>query len=419
MRSGIFSTILSLLVAAIATSQQSPEAPETLIDLSVPYRALTEGPGAHWFGYYDKHQFDPTGRYVLGMQVDFQGRTPTPDDVVRLGMIDLQDGDKWIDLGESLAWSWQQGCMLQWLPGSDREIIYNDREGDQYVSIIKDVFTGESRTIPHPVYTVSADGKTGMSVPFARIDETRPGYGYKGVVDPYANDPHPANDGIRRVNLETGEAELVITFDQIAAIPAPKDPLGKHWFNHLLFSPSGDRFIFLHRAFWEEGGKGWSTRMFTAAPDGSDIYCLADQGMTSHFIWKNPAQILAWSREPDVPDHFFLYTDQTERPEMIGDGILLKDGHCTYSPDGEWILTDLYPNKDRMMFLMLFRPSDSKLVTLGQFFHPKEHSGEFRCDLHPRWDREGKFITVDSICTGYRQIYLLDVSSITGGESKN
>jgi hypothetical protein len=68
-----------------------------------------------------------------------------------------------------------------------------------------------------------------------------------------------------------------------------------------------------------------------------------------------------------------------------------------------------------MMTLLLFRPSDSTLVKVGEFFHPKEHSGEFRCDLHPRWDRVGKYITLDSICTGYRQIYLIDVSSIVGG----
>jgi len=33
-------------------------------------RAITRGPKYHWFGYYDKLQFDPTGRCVLGMEVD-------------------------------------------------------------------------------------------------------------------------------------------------------------------------------------------------------------------------------------------------------------------------------------------------------------------------------------------------------------
>ena len=32
-------------------------------------RALTAGPQFHWFGYYDKLQFGPSDRYVLGMAV--------------------------------------------------------------------------------------------------------------------------------------------------------------------------------------------------------------------------------------------------------------------------------------------------------------------------------------------------------------
>ena len=49
------------------------------------------------------------------------------------------DGDRWIELGESRAWSWQQGCMLQWLPGSKTEVIWNDREGGRFVCHILDV----------------------------------------------------------------------------------------------------------------------------------------------------------------------------------------------------------------------------------------------------------------------------------------
>jgi hypothetical protein len=83
-----------------------------------PIRALTHGPKFHWFGYYDKLEFDPSSRYVLGMEAGFQHRTPEAEEEIRLGMIDLESDDKWTDLGSSRAWCWQQGCMLQWLPGS-------------------------------------------------------------------------------------------------------------------------------------------------------------------------------------------------------------------------------------------------------------------------------------------------------------
>ena len=33
----------------------------------VPVQRITRGPKHHWFGYYDKFQFDPSDRYVLGL----------------------------------------------------------------------------------------------------------------------------------------------------------------------------------------------------------------------------------------------------------------------------------------------------------------------------------------------------------------
>src|SRR5215510_14516836 len=83
-----------------------------------PVRAITRGPAFHWFGYYDKLQFDPTNRLALGVEGAFEHRLPDPADKIKIGMVDLTDNDRWIELGESSAWSWHQTCMLQWLPGS-------------------------------------------------------------------------------------------------------------------------------------------------------------------------------------------------------------------------------------------------------------------------------------------------------------
>ena len=108
------------LATALAASRSSPLGAATAA-ATIPIRTITHGPRHHWFGYYDKLQFDPSGRYVLGMEVDFEHRSPTADDAIKIGMVDLEDGDRWIELGESKAWCWQQGCMLQWLPGSKTE----------------------------------------------------------------------------------------------------------------------------------------------------------------------------------------------------------------------------------------------------------------------------------------------------------
>ena len=68
---------------------------KNLQDKLYPVRAITRGPKSHWFGYYDKDQVDPSGRYVLGMEVDIPMRSPTEKDVIRIGMVDLKDNDRW------------------------------------------------------------------------------------------------------------------------------------------------------------------------------------------------------------------------------------------------------------------------------------------------------------------------------------
>ena len=65
---------------------------------------------------------------MLSNQVSFEHRIPNGEDRIKVGMIDLEDNDRWIELGSSRAWGWQQGCMLQWRPGSKSEVIWNDRE---------------------------------------------------------------------------------------------------------------------------------------------------------------------------------------------------------------------------------------------------------------------------------------------------
>ena len=189
--------ILTLGIAGAAICANDSE----LVDAAgtvchVPMRAVTAGPKAHWFGYYDKQQFDATGRYMLGMEVGFQGRTPEPGDVIHLGYIDLEQHDRWTPFAESRAWNWQQGCMLQWLPGSKAEVIYNEREGDRYVAVVQDGFTGQKRKLPKPIYAVTPDGRYAIGTNFSRITETRPGYGYAGVPDPYVEYMHPAEDGL-------------------------------------------------------------------------------------------------------------------------------------------------------------------------------------------------------------------------------
>ncbi len=395
-----------------ATALAEAEAREDL----PPVRTITRGPKFHWFGYYDKLQFDPTGRYVLGMEVDFEHRSPRPEDVIRIGMVDTAEGDRWIELGTSRAWCWQQGCMLQWRPGSAREILWNDRREGRFVCHLLDVKTKKKRTIPHPVYTVSPCGRWGIAPDFRRVNEMRPGYGYGGFADPNGDVLAPADSGIFRVELETGRSELVVSLAEIARIPFPGGDISgaKHYFNHLLVSPDGRRFEFLHR--W--GFPDWrgATRMLTAASDGSDVRVVDDSGKTSHFIWRDPRHILAWTWHKSHGAGFYLFEDKSGgKVEIVGEGIMTRNGHCSYLPGGKWILNDTYPDKNRNQNLYLYEVAGGRVVPLGHFHSPPRYRGEWRCDTHPRYRGDGRQVCIDSPHTGQgRQLHLIDVSRIVG-----
>lgn len=405
-----------VLLGVRSAGAQLPETGEKL-KCVVPIRAITRGK-AHWFGYYDKEAFDPTDRYVLAAEVDFEDRSPTPADGIRLGMVDTEKGDTWIPLGESTAWGWQQGCMLQWVPGTSSTVIYNTRENGRHIAVIKDVFTGEERKLPRAIYTLSPDGKTGLSLNFARLQDCRPGYGYQGGTDAGADELAPEGDGVWSMDLATGAAKLLFSYGDIAAIPQENSPQGKHWFNHLLYNTDGTRFIFLHRAHVQAGvKKPWTTRMFTASASGGDLHVVADHGMVSHFYWRDPSHILAWSTEPDTGDRYHLYTDQSDEVGVVGADVFSRDGHCTYSPDRKWILTDTYPDKNNMHKLMLYNIAKGELIELAQIYRPKPGDDEWRCDLHPRWSRDGNKITIDAMyLEGKRQVHLLDLSQFTAAK---
>jgi len=405
---------LTTSLAGLAACAQ-PESGEQAA--KAPLRVITKGPKHHWFSYYDKLQFDPANRRVLCMEVDFEHRTPTVEDAIRVGMVDLEDNDRWIDLDQSNAWGWQQGCMLQWLPGSQSEIIWNDREDGEYVSRILDVESGKKRTAPHPVYSVSPDGKTAVTPDFRRIQDVRPGYGYVGAPDPFADDLAPQDSGIFRVDLETGESKLILSLAEMSEtgeIPNPK-PGMKHYFNHLLFSPDGKRFIALHRWRYPEGNR--LTRMITANVDGSDVRIVDGNGLTSHFIWRDPAHILAWSDQPSHGRAFYLFEDGTGKVEAIGPGVMQQDGHCSYLPghNNEWILNDTYPDGERLQKPYLYHVPSGRKVELAAILSPKEYTGEWRCDTHPRHSRDGRLVCFDSPHGGEgRQLHLVDVSGIVG-----
>ncbi|MGV3588828.1 MAG: hypothetical protein ACO1OF_17615 [Adhaeribacter sp.] len=397
-------------------------------DAFPPVQAITQGPEFHWFGYYDKYQTDPSGSYVLGMQVAFEGRTPEAQDTIKIGIIDLQNRNKWRELGESKAWGWQQGCMLQWIPGSPNEVIWNDREDDKFVSHILNVKTGKRRTLPKAVYALSPNGKFAVGTEFSRIQNLRPGYGYAGIPDPYEQQKAPREIGLYRLYLKTGKNRLLISLADMAALPHEGKAIedNYHWFNHLLISPDSKRLVFLHRWRAKKDNRqrmaccDFLTRMFTVGVNGKKLYLLDPAGYTSHFIWRDPKHVCAWMQPKGQPAAFYLLKDKTDDLQLVDKVAMPYNGHNTYVPNtnNEWILNDTYPyhNAERLQELYLYHVPTRRKVMLGRFHEPLQYTGEWRCDLHPRCDHAGTKVFFDSTHGGNgRQMYMIDIKQIIKG----
>jgi hypothetical protein len=162
------------------------------------------------------------------------------------------------------------------------------------------------------------------------------------------------------------------------------------------------------------------TRMLTAARDGTDIRTVDDHGWMSHFIWRDPAHILGWARQPEAGSAFFLFPDGPGTVVPVGKGIMTRNGHCTYLPGNAWILNDTYPTgKRREQHVYLYHVPTKKRVPLGRFHLPPVYRGEWRCDTHPRFSRDGTKVCIDSPHAGQgRQLYLIDISKIVKGTTK-
>lgn len=382
-----------------------------------PLRPLTPGPRHHFFGYYDKSPWNASGNAMLGHEATFNDRAPTADDTVGIGLIDPAGPANYERVADSRAWNWQQGAMLQWHPTDPQHLFaYNDRRDGRFVGVLHDVRRGECGVVERPIYAILPDGTTAFSVDFARLATHRPGYGYAGGRDPHAGDPSPATDGVWRVDLTTGATDCIVSLAELAARDRKRSMDGAwHYVNHVQPSRGGQRIAFFH--VWHRDQKSWEVRLYSCRPDGSELRCLLDTGFVSHYDWRDDDTILVWANRAGAPARFLRlsHISDTERPEheIFAGDVLREDGHCTFSPDGRWVLNDTYPDVHQKRTLMLVRFADGERFDVARLLSPKARWwGEIRCDLHPRWSRDGERVCVDSVHTGTRQMYMVDVADI-------
>ena len=411
--------------------------------------------GNYFFGYYDKSPLDINNQKLLACRSRFFDRAPTSDDTLEIGYFNWQRSDEFHKIVETKAWNWQQGCMLQWLCSEyQQKIIYNDRVDGQFVTVILDIVTKEKNILPMAYYTASSKGDFVLCIDNERHAWYRGAYSYKGVENKDKKKAYIEADGIWKIDISTKHVEQIITLKQLVEnqyLSNMKSAI--HYVEHLMIAPNNKRFVFMHR--WKTEDGGIYSRLYTVNIDGSDLYLLNDSGRMSHYCWKNSKEVVGWGGlsnpvnslrkyknivkffiKPLIPlykklaggnsvdgnsklsamisgDSYIVFTDKTNKKERLASKILLKDGHPSFSKvDNNLMITDTYPNPndDFKEELILFDIDKKEIVSRLKLNHLEEFSSSaVRCDLHPKWSHDGKYICVDTLDKGYRSIYVYEV----------
>ena len=367
----------------------------------------------YFFGYYDKSPWDAGEQHVLCLRAKDMRKSACPDETADILLIDAGDNRRYQKIAQTSAWNVQQGCMLQWLgPDFKSRIIYNDYRNGRLCSVIRNIQTSQEQVIDFPVYAVSRDGKTALSLDFARLHRLRPGYGYLDRNQADVLKPLPEGAAIWKISLETGEIKEILKYSDFAGFQPRREMSGEgviHKVNHIMIRPDGKRFLVLYR--WRNGHRKY-TRLITASMDGSDMYLLLDDDMVSHCCWKNNTSILAYANTKKQGAGYYLIKDKTDRYMRCWPG-LQRDGHPGYAPDGRMAVTDSYPDRKRISTVMLVpgkQEHEKHAECIAKVFAPFAYDNETRCDLHPRWSPSGNKICFDSAHEGKRGLYCVSVN---------
>ena len=400
---------------------------------------------SEWFGYYNYDPLNGNQDKMLCNRATFDGIAPEKGLKIELGYYDIPDG-KWHHIGDSDSWNWQQGAMLQWLPGKDNEdrVIYNCSDDNHLISRIYNISTKEIIVINWPIYGITPDWKKSISLDLERSRWCR-AYHYKSIDNFEKEGRVIEDDGIFEINLENNTCRRIISINEIIGIDyQPSFDKCKHWVEHIMISPQGTRFCFLHRFSPVDNVFRYTTRLMIADIDGSNLELVKgwEDVQHSHFGWQGEDKFVAYAYKKPFFQSSGSFKNLLRRFPFSLIGLVKKtymastvrmpfplnsylsglhkyyqfykfsngevfplekreirdfyiDGHPSFTSDGRYMITDTYPDKSQYQSLMVYDTITKKNLVLGRFF-AYYHGNPASCDLHPKLSRNNKFVVVDT-----------------------
>lgn len=353
--------------------------------------------GETFFGYYDKSPLNSNGINLLFHEsIHDTSKNIRLNSSIKIGIFNLISKQiKYIGLTK--AFNWQQGSRLQWLDSNF--LIYNDFNGTDYISRVFDVtHFKEVKTFNRPVQD-AFKREFFLSINYYTLTKYKPDYGYfsHSVSDAFCHNDY-RNEGIWHVDFYSGEDNLILSIDRLLNINFDISfNNSHHYVNHVMISPNGDKFIFLHRYIHSNVKYD---RLFVSNIDGSILNIIPSGDLVSHYSWIDNENIIVFMKDVNnILGYFKINIKNLTQIRIEGDNLLTVDGHP--SMYNHLIYTDTYPSKQGFQNLGCFE-LNGKYNLIGQFYHPIKFFGVTRCDLHPRITND--YIFVDTVFSGKRRL---------------
>ena len=386
-------------------------------------RQITSGPRHHFFGYIGHVGTIPwnaNGRLIVALRTSFQDHMPGPDEAADIVLLDTQSAYAVRKIDETRGWNPQQGTMLYWNPqAAETQFFFNDRDRKtgRIFTVLFDVErparVREYRFDDSPIANsgVSQRGGSFLAINYARLARLRPVTGYAEAPDWTAGVAHPADDGIFRVDVASGEKTLLVSYAKLRAALSPTHPFVKDtplFINHTLWNRDGTRIFFFARGGWRQDlqpGEKRINQPFLVNPDGTDLVPLKDH-IGGHPEWGlGPHMIGALGEDQVVYD-----TVHQRVASILGSQEIFPrpGGDIALSPDACWLVNG-YREGGSNRYVLL-RLADGLLLRTPVFDQHGWTRGDLRNDPAPLWNREGTQVLFPSISDDEgktRQLFLI------------
>lgn len=377
----------------------------------VSVSVLTRPDSSVFFGYHDKIPFSADGTKILANSVRKSPAVLENEcSKMELGYFEKGEGvfkSSFRKFAETTTWSWQQGCMLQWNPlRPDGQVYFNTVINNEHGAVLFDIENNKIiKEFERPVYSISPNGDIASSINFRRVAEYRPGYGYRKFSNQNSFKNVPDDDGIFLTDLNTGKSELILSIKELSDYSNHDVP---HYINHVRFSPDGKKILFFH--IIEGLGNKRIISFYLYDIIQKKLELLEASRSVSHFCWRNENEIFA-SEIGGGRTLYFLYDlinkkkNEVHMPDI-------GDVHPMFSPaDTDSLIVDTKPDIKKDQHLFTFDLNKGILAHLGKFRLPDEFKHAVRCDLHPRWDRKGHYISIDTVDKNKRTMTVLEINN--------